>query len=128
VYLPPEAKAFVTATNHVQAKVISRDVQAEHITAEVEASAPAMVVLSQAYYHLWHAYVDDKPVPLLRANYAFQAIEVPAGRHKVRLDYEDKGFQLGVVISIASLVLCLGLWIWGRRDPTLHAQPPVAVS
>ncbi len=115
VYLPPDAKRFITATNQAEAKILSHNVEAEHVEAEVEASAPAMMVVAQAYYHPWHAYVDGKTTPLFRANYAFQALEVPAGKHQVSLVYEDRIFKAGAIISLATLLLVgVGLF-WLRR-------------
>jgi uncharacterized membrane protein YfhO len=43
---------------------------------------------------------------LLRANHAFQAIQVPAGRHYIRLAYEDLAFQFGAAVSICMAVNC----------------------
>ncbi len=83
---------------------------------QVDAAAPAMVVVAQAFYHPWHAYVDGARVPLARANHAFQALEVPAGQHRVELVYEDKMFHAGRVISLAACLGCGLAWILRRRD------------
>ena len=72
--------------------------------------APAMVVIAQTYYYPWHAYVDGKPVPLWRANYAFQALAVPSGRHQVSVVYEDRIFFWGAVLSLLSLPACAAAW------------------
>ena len=114
VYLPKEARQFVHQTNLVPAKVISSEWSAHQAALEIAAEAPALVVIAQTFYHPWKAYVDDRPVPLLRANHAFQALEVPAGTHRVRLMYEDWNFRFGCVISFAALALCGGLWWRGR--------------
>jgi len=50
------------------------------------------------------------------ANYAFQAVEVPAGRHQVSVIYEDRSFRLGAVISGACLLGCGVLVFWRGRD------------
>ncbi len=77
-----------------------------------------MLVVAQAYYHCWRASVDGAPVPLWRANYAFQALEVPPGRHEVRVKYVDRFFQIGCCVSLAALVFCLAvLWTGWRRRP-----------
>jgi uncharacterized membrane protein YfhO len=67
-------------------------------------------VLSQTFYLAWRATVDEQPVPIIRANYAFQAVEVPAGHHVVKLVYRDARFRLGAVISLATLAGCLLAW------------------
>jgi uncharacterized membrane protein YfhO len=74
-------------------------------------AAASLVVLSQTFYHLWHAEVDGQPVPLLRANVAFQALQVPAGTHHVKLIYRDPNFEIGAIISLLSLAVCRLIWI-----------------
>lgn len=107
VYLPNEAKEFVIVTNTTNAKIITQRFGAHRIEAEVEASEPSLVVVSQAYYRPWQAFVDGVRTRIFRANYAFQALQVPAGRHKVELVYNDSFFKLGVIISLATLPVFL---------------------
>ena len=113
VYLPVEARESVAATADPEGKVLSSEVTASACRFETEASRPAMLVVAQSWYHCWTAEIDGRAVPLLRANYAFQALPVPPGRHEVRLAYEDTLFDIGAVVSLVSLVLCaLGAWRW----------------
>jgi hypothetical protein len=119
VILPPEAKARVTATNRTDAKITSPHLMPQRLEMQVTASAPSLVVLAQAYYHPWRAYVDGKRTELWRANYAFQALEVPGGQHQVSLVYEDSLFHLGVAISLGSLALCAVLWFRQRNKSAL---------
>jgi len=107
VFLPPEARSLVTVTNPTQARLTGWRFGAERVDFEVEAEAAALVVVAQTYFHRWRAYVDDLPVPLLRANYAFQALAVPAGKHRVRLAYVDRAFQIGAGISGAAVLICV---------------------
>jgi uncharacterized membrane protein YfhO len=68
------------------------------------------VTIAQAYYHPWRGYVDGRPAQLWKANYAFQALEIPAGQHVVRLVYVDNAFRGGAAISLGSLVFCCVGW------------------
>jgi len=87
---------------------------------EVEATGPSLVVIAQAYYNSWHAYVDGQRVPLWRANHAFQAVEVPSGRHEIQLRYEDWGFYAGAILSGSTLAGCgMGLGLSRRRSHRL---------
>src|SRR5260370_24309524 len=95
VMLPPEAKPSVTVTNQSQVRVAFARFSTQSLQAEIEASAPSLVVCSQTFYHDWRAYVDGKQTRLLRANYAFHALEVPAGLPKLRFPYEDGAFRPG---------------------------------
>ena len=116
VYLPLSERNQVAATNESNAKVVSQQFRAQRVDLAIDASAPALVVIAQSYYHDWHAFVDGKPVPLLRANHAFQAVEVPAGRHEITLRYVDWMFRLGTIISALTLLGCLAGLLPKSRD------------
>jgi hypothetical protein len=118
VYLPLEAQGQLQATSAANARIVSSQFTHHWLGIEVEAGAPAMVVVAQAFYHPWHAYVDGKPTPLWRANHAFQALEVPAGKHQVRLAYEDRNFLYGSIISLTSLLGCGVTWVWYAKRRT----------
>ena len=115
VYLPLEASGYVP-TNAANARVTTRRFAAHEILAEVETDAPTLVTVAQSFYHPWRAFVDGQPVRLWRANYAFQALAVPAGKHTVRLVYVDEKFRLGVGISLAALAVCGVLWWRSSRS------------
>jgi hypothetical protein len=57
------------------------------IEAEVVAEAPGYLVLHDPYHPWWAAEVDGEEVPILRANVIFRAVQIPAGRHRVRLAF-----------------------------------------
>jgi hypothetical protein len=106
VYLPIEARETVSATADPEGRILSSEVTASACRFETEASRPTMLVVAQTWYHCWAAEIDGRAAPLLRANYAFQSLVVPAGRHEVRLAYKDTLFHIGAMVSLASLVLC----------------------
>jgi hypothetical protein len=112
VFLDPVDKPSVSVTNQTTARVLSSDWSPHRIQLEVEAAEPSLVVLSQAFYHNWRAHVGDKPVRLLRANHAFQALQVPAGRNQVTLSYEDTAFRWGVCLSLVSASVLGVLRFW----------------
>ena len=90
---------------------------ANEIVVETSAANWAALTVAQSFYHPWCAFVDGQPVKLWRANYAFQALVVPAGKHTVRLVYVDEKFRLGVGISLAGLAVCG--WLWWRAGRKL---------
>jgi hypothetical protein len=115
VFLPLEARNVVSATNAVPARVLQQQFKPEQVDAEVEAAAPSLVVISQTYYHQWRAFVDGRETNLLRANYAFQAVPVPQGRHHVRLVYVDHAFRIGCLISAGALFACMAFGLGSKR-------------
>jgi hypothetical protein len=107
VFLPPEEKSEVTVTSQTEARVLDSKFGTQQVDIAVEASEPSLVVVAQTWYHNWRAEVDGRPAPLLRANHAFQAVQVPAGKHHIRLVYEDRMFQFGALLSLCLVLNCL---------------------
>lgn len=75
----------------------------------VDAPRPGLVYCSESWFRGWRAAVDGRPVPILRANYAFRAVEVPAGRSRVELSYRPPGLGPGLAASAVSVVVALAL-------------------
>jgi Bacterial membrane protein YfhO len=116
VFLPQEDESTVTFSNQSDAKILNSSFGNQTVCVGVEAPEPSLVVVAQSYYHNWHAYVDGLATPLLRANHAFQAVQVPVGRHQIRLVYEDRAFEIGLTISIFAWLGCLiGLLLFPGR-------------
>ena len=105
VLLPVAAQGAVTATRQSEAAVTVENFRAHTIELKTKSPGVAIVTISQSFYAPWKAYVDEAPVPVWRANHAFQAVQVPAGEHRVRLRYEDRMFRIGALISGVVLVL-----------------------
>jgi hypothetical protein len=85
-------------------------------TAEVR-EGPAVVRIAENFHPAWRARVDGKAVPVLRCDYLFQGIAVPAGRHEVVLEYSPSsgpvrlqaaGLWMGV-LAVAWLVVGGGM-------------------
>jgi hypothetical protein len=75
---------------------------------EVDAGAPAYLVVSDAYYPGWRATLDGGRVPLRRANLAFRAVAVPPGRHTVAFDYAPASVRVGLgLAAVAGAVIVL---------------------
>ncbi|HYV26527.1 MAG TPA: YfhO family protein [Candidatus Eisenbacteria bacterium] len=121
VFVPDAAKPFLRATKSTNAKILSRQWNAHRITVDMESAEPAMLVIAQTFYPPWKAYVDGNATKVWRANHAFQALEVPPGRHQVRLVYEDRMFQIGATVSLATLLACATAWFLYRKPDTVHS-------
>ncbi|MGZ5506652.1 MAG: YfhO family protein [Limisphaerales bacterium] len=111
VYLPLEAKSEVKAHREDGARIISKKVLSNRVAVQVDTPRPAMALINQSYYHNWNAYIDGKPAKLWRADYAFQAVEMPAGKHELKLLYVDTAFRIGVGLFALTVIACVGLWL-----------------
>ena len=83
---------------------------AARVELEIEANTPRGVVVAQNHYPSWQATVNGESASILKANHAFQAIPIPAGKSIVRLDYVDWPFRIGAGLSLLTLLGCCFLW------------------
>lgn len=94
---------------------------------QVEISAKTdrrrILFLSDTYYPGWQAFIDGNPTKIYRANYAFRAVLVPEGDHRVEFRYRPLSFILGVFTSltfvlVVSIILIISVHttrVLGRR-------------
>lgn len=65
-------------------------------------SCDAYLVSSEVYYPGWTAYIDGKKTDILKGNYAFRTLFVPAGTHTILYQYIPNIFVAGVAITVIS--------------------------
>lgn len=84
------------------------------MTYEVNADGNQLVVFSEIYYPAgWKAYIDNKEVEILKANYLLRALEIPSGKHQVEFRFDvPKYKQANTFAWIGSIVILMGL-AWG---------------
>jgi len=85
--------------------------QPNYICYNADAKRDRLAVFSEIYYPKgWQAYIDDKPVDHICANYILRALVVPAGQHKIEFRFDPTSVRVGKIIAaIASSLLILGL-------------------
>ena len=74
---------------------------------DVDLSAPGFVVLVDGYDPGWRATVDGAAETVLRANVAFRAVRVGAGRHVVELVYRPRPVLFGLALTAMGVVAAL---------------------
>ncbi len=79
------------------------------------------LVFSEPYYSGWQITVDDKPASVMRANYAFSAVFLPAGEHKVERLYRPNSILFG---ASSSFIFCCLLGLMTYKGWWLKAQLP----
>lgn len=70
------------------------------------------VVISEAAWPGWRAYVDGKRTRVHYANHAFLGVFVPKGTHRLRLVYQPEAFTRGrniTLLTIAALIVYFAL-------------------
>jgi hypothetical protein len=79
------------------------------IRLRVRAAAPALLFLGDNYYPAWHARVDGRETPVLRADVTFRAVPVPAGEHEILFRYHSPVLARSMTVSLVASFLVLAL-------------------
>ena len=85
-----------------------------NLSLKVRMSAPGYLVVADTFYPGWQAYVDGQARPVLRANWLFRALELPAGEHSVEMRYEPAFWGAGWLLALLAVV---GLGVLGFALP-----------
>lgn len=77
---------------------------------KVESSGNQLLFLSEVYYPSgWIATIDGIETPILKCNYLFRGIEIPAGDHDILLKFKPISAEKGKIFKWGSfLVILLG--------------------
>jgi hypothetical protein len=95
----------------------------EDLILQVEAPRRGFVLLADQWFAGWRATVDGAPTTILRANYLFRLVEVPAGRSTLEFRYVPDALRAGVMLSVATAcVLGLALFRTRRRAGIVDVQ------
>jgi hypothetical protein len=88
---------------------------------DVQASAPGggFLVLTDAYYPGWRAYVDGDEVPILRADYLFRAVAIGPGDHAISFIFAPPSIEKGAELSAIGLLIAVGATLLGFMMPLL---------
>lgn len=87
----------------------------EEIAVDVAMQADGLLVVNDAWWPGWKAWVDDAPTRVLAADVLVRAVVVPAGRHRVTMRYDPPEVSWGMALSALGLLATLALVPLGRR-------------
>jgi len=82
-----------------------------HIVGEIAPATPKLLFLSIPYDEGWHATINGAPAQLYRINCGLMGIKIPSGKSTVDLNFEPRLMKTGGMISMAVLVLLVGIGV-----------------
>jgi uncharacterized membrane protein YfhO len=94
---------------NLQSEVFILKYQNSHVQIHARLSEPGILVLTDSYYPGWKVFVDGTQGKLLRANYFFRAVELPAGAHQVEFVYDPLSFKIGLIVSLLTGVFLIAV-------------------
>ena len=78
--------------------------QPEKMMLHGELKRATLLMISEIFYPDWRATIDGRPAEILRADYCLRALALPAGTHTVILYYDRQLLNIGLFISIVTLL------------------------
>jgi hypothetical protein len=118
IVAPPDA-----APEHGSGTVAVTSYRPGHATLVVTASSPAIVLIRDSFAPGWRVAVDDRAVTPYPAAGIFFAVPVPAGVHRVALDYRAPGLVAGLLVAAGWLLVAATIRIRASRRITQLGGP-----
>jgi hypothetical protein len=81
----------------------------------VGSSRGGWLVVPDTWDRGWRATLDDRPAAVLQANYAFRAVQVPPGEHRVEMRYVPVGLLPGLSCSAAVALAAVAARVLMKR-------------
>jgi len=115
---------MVSGTNAAPGQAAITQWKPKRVTLRTTATVPSVLLLNDRWDAGWHATVDGRETPILRANYLMRGVAVPAGDHTVEFVYAPPMRMLWVTLSAMAVALGLGIWLvaGGRQAPVEGAS------
>ena len=86
----------------------------ERVSVATQSDVAGVLVLTEANYQGWQAYLDGTATSLLPANGYFQGVMVPAGEHTVEFVYEPQSYRIGLAVTaVAAIIILIMIGILG---------------
>ncbi len=98
-----------------QATIETARYDLNHVAFNVTTDRPAYFFLSDIFHTDWQATVNGRPAPILVANYAFRAVYLEAGSHRIEMDFVPTGWRAGVALTTLSWLAIAGIVVFLAR-------------
>jgi hypothetical protein len=104
VYLEEQVSNKPSPSNQLEYSVSNMLWGNNTISAEVQTNKDSILVVNSEFFPGWKAYVDNRRTSIFRANYLFQGIQLPSGKHLVEFRYRPDSLLIGSILSLIGIV------------------------
>lgn len=115
---PDNVSAFVEK-NEQKLSLASASVNqitSDGLEVEVETGSAGLLVVSEQYYPGWRAYIDGSETPIYAVDGILRGVYLNKGKHVVIFKYRPLSFSIGLVISIASLLMTVACLVYHNKN------------
>lgn len=86
-----------------------------HISGTLNLSEAGRLILSVPYEKGWTVWIDGEKTEPETFGDALMAFDLEAGEHTIKMHYVPDGWNIGVPVSAASVLILVGCVLWQRR-------------
>ena len=101
-----EAPVDLRSESRGTVEIVSEEPTWLRLAARME--TPGLVVMSDLWDPGWRAWLDGKPVPILRVNHALRGVITPTGTSTLEFRYQPASFAWGVRCCVLAAVALVG--------------------
>lgn len=112
--LPPGTRATFCEATIVE-------YQAGRVAIDVDCTGNGYLVLTDMYHPGWKARINDLEVPVVPVNGCFRGMPLPAGRHRVVMEYSPPGLLFGLLITMGAIMFAAWQQYRSRFYSQLHS-------
>ena len=89
-------------------RLLKDEDRADQRTIEYASESPALLVVATTFDRRWRAAIAARRLPIFETAGGYMAIPVPAGEHRLELEFRDPWFAVGAAVTLlAALLLVL---------------------
>ena len=85
---------------------------------QYESAEEEFLVIADAWHPNWKAYIDGNEINVIKTNGIFKGVLLPAGKHRIHLNFDNSSYLPGVWVSIIAWGLFGGGWVWVSKFRT----------
>ncbi|HEV2331158.1 MAG TPA: YfhO family protein, partial [Verrucomicrobiae bacterium] len=116
------ASATSTYATNSSAHIVSE--QPDDLTVDASVPQPGFLLLLDTYFPGWTATVNGTKTPILRADYNFRAVQLPAGKSVVRFVYRPASFRWGIGLFFLGLAILAAMLVGNFRKSSKPTSEP----
>ncbi|HEY0385854.1 MAG TPA: YfhO family protein, partial [Pyrinomonadaceae bacterium] len=92
------------------------------LVVDTSSSTATVLIASEINYPGWAATIDGQPAQVHTADFLLRAVALPAGAHRIELQYTAPGARTGALLTLLSLLLIGALAFIERRATKANAR------
>lgn len=97
------------------------ELERDSLRFRIDVPSDGVVVVNEAWYPGWKAWVGDQETPIFRANLVVRAIPIKSGSRRVEMRFEPRDRHWRTVWWV-SLLVALALLGWRRRTKNMRFE------